>query len=240
MFRDLQGVARSLVDAGIMAERYPAVEPYESSLLEVGEGHLLYWETVGNPAVYLHGGLGGGSTPGARRHFEPGAYRAVLFGQRGCGRSRPLASEPDTELSTNTTTHLVADIERLREHLRIDRWVVVGVSWGVTLALVYARAHPERVTAMVLGAVTAGTRQEIDWITRDMGRVFPREWEAFAAVVPGAERMAAFWPTAGPGRYETPGRHPGHDGPRPIRHFQPSGHRLGPAPSLAKQPARRR
>lgn len=175
-----------------MAERYPAVEPYESGLLEVGDGHTLYWETVGNPvgtpAVYLHGGPGSGSTPRARRNFEPGAYRAVLFDQRGCGRSRPLASDPNADLSTNTTTHLVGDIERLRKHLGIDRWVVVGVSWGVTLALVYAQAHPDRVIAMVLAAVTAGTRRETDWITRDMGRVFPREWDAFAAAVPTAER----------------------------------------------------
>jgi proline iminopeptidase len=175
-----------------MAQRYPAVEPYESGLLEVGDGHTLYWETVGNPvgtpAVYLHGGPGSGGTPGTRRNFEPGTYRAVLFDQRGCGRSRPLASDPDADLCTNTTTHLVGDIERLREHLSIDRWIVVGVSWGVTLALVYAQAHPDRVTAMVLGAVTAGTRRETDWITRDMGRVFPREWDAFAAAVPAAER----------------------------------------------------
>jgi proline iminopeptidase len=175
-----------------VVERYPAVEPYESGLLEVPDGHVLYWETVGNragtPAVYLHGGPGSGSTPGARRNFDPSGFRAVLFDQRGCGRSRPLASEPETDLSTNTTAHLVADIERLREHLGIDRWVVMGVSWGVTLGLVYAQRHPERVIAMVLGAVTAGTRRETDWITRDMGRVFPREWERFAAAVPAAER----------------------------------------------------
>lgn len=175
-----------------MAERYPEVEPYASGTLEVGDGHTLYWETVGNPAgipaVYLHGGPGGGSTPGARRYFDPHAYRAVLFDQRGCGRSRPLAGDLDADLSTNTTIHLVRDIERLREHLGIDRWVVVGISWGVTLALVYAQAHPDRVAAMVLGAVTAGTRRETDWITRDMGRIFPREWDAFVAAVPPAER----------------------------------------------------
>ena len=168
------------------------MEPYESGLLEVPDGHVLYWETVGNPAgapaVYLHGGPGAGSTPGARRNFDPNGFRAVLFDQRGCGRSRPLASGPDADLSTNTTAHLVADIERLREHLGIDRWVVMGVSWGVTLGLVYAQRHTERVIAMVLGAVTAGTRRETDWITRDMGRVFPREWEQFAAAVPAAER----------------------------------------------------
>lgn len=175
-----------------MVKRYPSVEPYESGLLEVTDGHTLYWETVGNPAgipaVYLHGGPGGGSTPGARRSFDPSAYRAVLFDQRACGRSRPLASEPGADLSTNTTAHLVKDLEQLREHLGIDRWVIVGISWGVTLGLVYAQRHPNRVIAMVLAAVTAGTRQETDWITRDMGRVFPREWEEFVAAVPAADR----------------------------------------------------
>ena len=109
-----------------MTERYPAIDPYDSGTLEVGDGHTLYYEKVGNPsgvpAVYLHGGPGGGSTPGARRNFDPGAYRAVLFDQRGCGRSRPLASEPDADLRTNTTDHLIADIEHLREHLGIERW----------------------------------------------------------------------------------------------------------------------
>jgi proline iminopeptidase len=173
-------------------DRYPPVEPLESGLLEAGDGHTLYWETVGNPegvpAVFLHGGPGGGTSPGTRRYFDPQAYRAVLFDQRGCGRSHPLASEPDADLSTNTTAHLVADIELLREHLGINRWLVVGVSWGVTLALVYAQAHPDRVRGMVLAAVTTGTRRETDWITRDMGRVFPREWEAFVATVPEGER----------------------------------------------------
>ncbi|HEY2044158.1 MAG TPA: prolyl aminopeptidase [Jatrophihabitans sp.] len=175
-----------------MIDRYPPVEPYESGRLDVGDGNILYWETVGNPAgtpaVYLHGGPGAGSSAGARRNFDPMAYRAVLFDQRGCGRSRPLAEDPQVNLATNTTAHLVADIEALREHLGIDRWVVFGVSWGVTLGLVYAQAHPERVIAMVLGAVTSGSRRETEWITRDMGRIFPREWEAFAARVPAAER----------------------------------------------------
>ena len=174
-----------------MAERYPAVEPYQSGMLSVGDGHRLYWEAVGNPAgtaaLYVHGGPGGGCTAEARRYFDPGAYRAVLFDQRGCGRSRPLASAPDADLSTNTTPHLVDDLERLREHLGIDRWIVVGISWGVTLSLVYAQRHPQRVMAMVLAAVTAGTRRETNWITRDMGRIFPREWERFAAAVPTAD-----------------------------------------------------
>ncbi len=175
-----------------MTKRYPAVEPYNSGILEVGDGHELYYEGVGNPsgvpAVYLHGGPGGGCTPGARRNFDPDAYRVVLFDQRGCGRSRPLASEPHADLRTNTTDHLIADIERLREHLEIERWIVIGVSWGVTLGLAYAERYPERVSSMVLGAVTSGSRRETEWITRDMGRIFPREWERFTSVVPEAER----------------------------------------------------
>ncbi len=175
-----------------MAKRYPAIEPFASGMLEVGDGHELYWEEIGNPegtpAVYLHGGPGSGCSPGSRRNFDPNAYRAVLFDQRSCGRSRPLASKPDADLSTNTTRHLTADIEALRQHFGIERWVVAGGSWGVTLGLVYAQRYSERVRAMVLGAVTAGTRREIAWITRDMGRIFPREWERFVALVPEAER----------------------------------------------------
>lgn len=175
-----------------MKERYPAIEPFNSGMIEVSDGYRLYWEEVGNPAgipaLYLHGGPGGGCGVGSRRSFDPKAYRAVLFDQRGCGRSRPLASEPNTDLSTNTTDHLIADIEALREYLNIDRWVVVGSSWGVTLGLVYAQRYPNRVKAMVLGAITSGTRQEIEWITRDMGRVFPHEWERFCSHVPEAER----------------------------------------------------
>jgi proline iminopeptidase len=158
----------------------------------VPDGHSLYWESVGNPdglpALYLHGGPGSGCTPGARRHFDPGAYRAVLVDQRGCGRSRPLADDPAHDLSTNTTQHLVEDLERLRGHLGIERWVVLGISWGVTLGLAYALRHPGRVLAMVLAAVTTGRRLETDWITRDVGRIFPREWERFAALVPQAQR----------------------------------------------------
>lgn len=175
-----------------MAKRYPAIEAFASGMLQVSDGHTLYWEEIGNPqgtpALYLHGGPGSGCTPASRRNFNPKAYRAVLFDQRHCGRSHPLASTPDVDLTTNTTDHLIADIEALREHLGIDQWIVAGVSWGVTLALVYAQRRPHRVKGMVLGAVTAGTRQETTWITRDMGRVFPREWEHFAALVPEAER----------------------------------------------------
>ncbi len=175
-----------------MAELHPEIEPSAWGMLDVGDGHEVYWETVGDPAgvpaVYLHGGPGGGCRPGHRRSFDPSAYRAVLFDQRGCGRSRPLADTAAADLSTNTTEHLLADIERLREHLGVDRWVVAGGSWGVTLALAYAQRHPARVAAMVLAAVTSGTRRETEWITRDMRRIFPREWDAFAAGVAAGER----------------------------------------------------
>jgi len=171
---------------------YDPVEPDETGLLEVGDGHRVYWETVGDPdgtpAVYLHGGPGSGSTPFARRYFDPAGYRAVLFDQRGCGRSRPLADGPDADLAHNTTDHLIADLEALRTHLGIDRWVVLGISWGVTLGLAYAQRHPDRVRAMVLGAVTSGSRREVAWMTRDMGRIFPTEHEQFTAPVPADQR----------------------------------------------------
>jgi proline iminopeptidase len=157
-------------------------------MLDVGDGHQVYWECCGNPAgkpaLYLHGGPGSGCTPGGRRFFDPDAYRIVLFDQRGCGRSRPLASEPDADLSVNTTAHLIADIEALREHLGVERWIVLGLSWGATLGQAYAQAHLRRVEALVLGAVTTTSRREVEWITRDVGRLFPREWDRFAAAVP--------------------------------------------------------
>jgi proline iminopeptidase len=121
---------------------FPSADPYDSGLLDVGDGHQVYWEACGNadgrPAIYLHGGPGSGSTPDARRYFDPDAYRVVLFDQRGSGRSRPLASEPDTDLSANTTAHLIADIERLRQLHEIDSWTILGISWGSTLGLAYA------------------------------------------------------------------------------------------------------
>ena len=187
-------------------QRYPLVQPYDSGLLEVGDGNAVYWETVGAetgvPALYLHGGPGGGCGTGARRYFDPAHYRAVLFDQRGCGRSTPLADNPQVELATNTTAALVTDIEALRAHLGIDRWVVVGVSWGVTLGLVYAQAHPERVRAMVLGAVTSGSRQETEWITRDVGRIFPRHgrpspprWQPPSVAETWLVHTPGCWPT---------------------------------------------
>lgn len=171
-----------------MTSGAPAIEPYDSGMLDVGDGHLVYWECCGNPdgvpAVYLHGGPGSGASPGQRRFFDPDLHRGVIFDQRGAGRSRPLASAPDADLSTNTTQHLIADMELLREHLGIERWIVMGLSWGSTLAQAYAHAHPQRVIALVLGLVTTTSRREVEWITEDVGRIFPREWDRFAAAVP--------------------------------------------------------
>lgn len=188
---------------------YPEREPDEAGHLPVGDGQTLYWETVGHPAgvpvVYLHGGPGSGSSVRARRYFDPERFRAVLFDQRGCGRSTPLADEPRVDLSVNTTDHLVTDIERLREHLRIDQWIVLGVSWGVTLGLVYAQRHPGRALGMVLGAVTAGTRREIDWITRQVGRLFPANGNSSSRACPPATGAVIWlaptrgnWPAASP------------------------------------------
>lgn len=171
---------------------YPPIEPYETGRLDVGNGHSVYWEVCGNPAgkpaVVLHGGPGSGCTPGSRRYFDPARYRIVLFDQRNAGRSTPWAGEPEVDLSANTTPHLLRDMEQLREHLGIDRWLLHGGSWGVTLALAYAEAFPERVTELVLLAVTSADRWLLDWITRDMGRVFPREWDRFRAGVPEEDR----------------------------------------------------
>jgi proline iminopeptidase len=170
--------------------RFPTIEPDTRGMLDAGDGHRVYWECCGNPAgrpaLFLHGGPGSGSTPGQRRFFDPEAYRVVLFDQRGAGRSQPLASEPDPDLSTNTTAHLIADIEALRRHHRVARWTILGLSWGTTLGLAYAQAHPQRVSAMVLALVGTTTRREVEWLTRDVGRLFPREWDRFAAAVPAS------------------------------------------------------
>ncbi|GAA1782157.1 prolyl aminopeptidase [Leucobacter iarius] len=172
---------------------YPAIEPNRSGLLPVGDGHEVFWEESGNPAgkpvVFLHGGPGGGCSPDHRRYFDPARYRIVLFDQRGCGRSIPHASAPDADLSTNTTWHLVADIERLREHLGIDRWQVFGGSWGSTLALAYAQTHADRVTELVLRGIFTLRRSEIDWFYQEgASQLFPDVWEEYLSVIPEAER----------------------------------------------------
>jgi proline iminopeptidase len=175
-----------------MADLYPQIEPYERGILEVGDGHRVYWEACGNPtgkpALVLHGGPGSGCSTGMRRYFDPRVYQIVLFDQRGAGSSEPHASASEVDLSTNTTTHLLADIERLRQRLRIEQWLVFGVSWGSTLALAYAERHPHRVTEMVLACVATTTAREIDWITRGVGLFFPEAWTRFRNGVPEAER----------------------------------------------------
>lgn len=169
-----------------------APEPRLSGMLDVGDGQLLYWEETGDeagrPAVWLHGGPGGGLTPGHRRMMSRPGWRGVLLDQRGCGRSTPSAADPATDLSVNTTSHLVADLERLREARGIESWTVVGGSWGSTLALAYAIEHPERVDALLLMSVTTGDPSEIEWITRTVGRIFPEAWDAFVGHLPPGER----------------------------------------------------
>jgi proline iminopeptidase len=161
-------------------------------LLDVGDGNLIYWEICGNPqgkaAVVLHGGPGSGCTEDMRRYFDPSAYRIVLFDQRGCGRSLPHASDPTLDLVSNTTQHLVRDIERLRQDLAIDRWLVFGGSWGSTLALAYAELFPKRVSEMVLASVVTTSRREVRCVTRDVGRYFPQAWQRFREGLPEAER----------------------------------------------------
>ncbi|MBW0010453.1 MAG: prolyl aminopeptidase [Pseudonocardiales bacterium] len=175
-----------------MVEPYPEIEPYEQGMLDVGDGHRVYWEVCGNPggkpAVVLHGGPGSGCTPGSRRSFDPTRYRIVLFDQRNAGRSTPHGSNPAVDLSTNTTEHLIADIELLREHLGIDRWLVWGGSWGATLALAYAQRHPQRVSEIVLASVTMTRPADIDWLYHGVGRFFPEQWSRFRDGVPRADR----------------------------------------------------
>jgi len=161
-------------------------EPRTHGMLTVGDGHEIYWEDWGPadgvPALYVHGGPGGALGASRYRHrFDVTRTRVVGFEQRGCGRSTPHASDLTTSLHTNTTAQLIQDIERLREHLGIGAWIVNGVSWGSTLALAYAQAHPQRVLGLVLLAVTTTSRREVDWITEGVGAVFPEAWDRLAA-----------------------------------------------------------
>lgn len=175
-----------------MAALHPPIEPYDHGLLDMGDGNRVYWEACGNPdgkaALVVHGGPGSGCSPGMRRSFDPERYRIVLFDQRGCGRSTPHASDPATDMRVNTTEHLLADMERLREHLGIECWLLWGGSWGSTLSLAYAERHPERVSEIVIVSVTMTRRSDIDWLYRGVGRFFPQEWERFRAGVPESDR----------------------------------------------------
>ena len=167
---------------------YPPIDPFDQRMLDVGDGHRIYTEQCGLrdgvPVVVLHGGPGGGCSPVMRRYFDPGTYRVVLFDQRGCGRSRPHAS-----VEANTTWHLVADIERIRVSLGIERWIVFGGSWGATLALAYAQAHPERVARLLLRGVFLATRRELDWFYRGgAGQFWPDLWARFLSPLAPADR----------------------------------------------------
>ncbi len=169
---------------------YPPIRPYDSGFLRVSPIHEIYYEQSGNPkgkpVVFLHGGPGGGTDPKMRRFFDPKKYRIVLFDQRGCGRSRPSASLVD-----NTTWHLVADIETIREHLGIRKWQVFGGSWGSTLALAYAQKHPERCTELVLRGIFLLRRSELEWFYQNpegAASMFPDLWEHYLAPLTTEER----------------------------------------------------
>jgi proline iminopeptidase len=175
-----------------MTGRYPPIEPHDHGMLDTGDGNLVYWEVCGNPAgkpaLVVHGGPGSGCTASARRYFDSGRYRVILFDQRGCGRSTPSAADHGTDMSRNTTGQLLRDMERLREHLGVRRWLLYGGSWGSTLILAYAERHPDRVSEIVIAGVTTTRRSEIDWLYRGVGRFFPAEWERFRSAIPDPER----------------------------------------------------
>lgn len=181
-----------------MRTLYPAVEPYCERTLQVSELHTLYIEECGNPngipVVYLHGGPGAGIVPTFRRFFDPTRYRVVLFDQRGSGRSTPLG-----ELHENTTQHLIGDIEKVREHLGIERWLVYGGSWGSTLSLAYAQAHPERAAGLILRGVFLGRESEINWFVEASGGarwILPERWDRYESCIPEAQRghlIEAYW-----------------------------------------------
>src|SRR5215470_14925550 len=166
---------------------FPPIEPFATGMLPLDSLHAMYWEQCGNPegpaVLFLHGGPGAGATPTHRRFFDPAHYRIVIFDQRGAGRSRPLGT-----LIDNSTAHLVADIERLRQHLGIERWIAFGESWGSTLALAYAEAHPDRLCALVLRGIFLCRRAEVDWFLYGIRAIFPEPWRAFSGFLPESER----------------------------------------------------
>lgn len=179
----------------LRAELYPEIEPYSTDMLPLDAVHQMYWEQCGNPrgqpVIFLHGGPGAGSAPAHRRFFDPQHYRIVIYDQRGAGRSTPLG-----ELRDNTTPHLIEDIETLRRHLQIDRWLVFGGSWGSTLALAYGEAHPERCTGFILRGIFLCRRTEIDWFLYGLRTLFPDAWRTFAGAIPPGERhdlLAAYY-----------------------------------------------
>lgn len=176
-------------EAAVRLKLYPSIEPYSTGRLDVGNGHTIYYEECGNPdgrpVLVVHGGPGGGANPTMRRFHDPALYRIVLFDQRGCGRSTPYAS-----LENNTTWHLVADMERLRAHLGIERWQLFGGSWGSTLSLAYAQTHPGRVTGLILRGIFLLRRREIEWFyQRGCSAIFPDAFEDYQRQIPPDERV---------------------------------------------------
>ncbi|MBB3410369.1 proline iminopeptidase [Rhizobium sp. BK316] len=171
-----------------MSVLFPEIEPNQHGLLDTGDGNLVYWETCGNPvgkpALVLHGGPGSGCSTAARRYFDPSTYRIILFDQRNCGRSLPNAADAATDLSRNTTVHLIEDMERLRALFGVKKWAIFGNSWGSTLALAYAQSHPDHVSGIVIAGVTTTRRSEIDWLYRGIAPLFPEEWHRFGEALP--------------------------------------------------------
>lgn len=166
---------------------FPRLEPMTTDYLDVGDGHQVYWEQSGNPdgipVVFLHGGPGAGANPSHRRFFNPAFYRIIILDQRGSGRSKPFAS-----ITNNSTHHLIDDLEKLRIHLGIEKWMVFGGSWGSTLALAYAIAHPQNCLGLVLRGIFLGTQPEVDWFLYGMRAVFPEAWHTFSTFLPEQER----------------------------------------------------
>ncbi|HKO87980.1 MAG TPA: prolyl aminopeptidase [Burkholderiales bacterium] len=166
---------------------YPEIGPYQSGRLQLDAVHNMYWECSGNPqgipVVFLHGGPGAGSSPRHRRFFDPHAYRIIVYDQRGAGRSTPLG-----ELRDNTTPHLIDDLEQLRKYLGVEQWLVFGGSWGSTLAIAYAEAHPQRCLGLVLRGIFLCRRSEIDWFLYGLRNIFPDAWDRFAGHLPPEER----------------------------------------------------
>ncbi len=175
-----------------MVDPYPPTRPYDRGHLDTGDGNRVYYEQFGNPAgkpaLNVHGGPGAGWPQRPIRSWDPERYRLVRFDQRNCGLSTPHASDPSADMGLNTTWHLVADLERLREHLGIEKWLLAGASWGTTLVLAYAERHPERVSEIILQSMTTCGRDEIDWLYRGAGRFHPEAWDRFRDAVPEEER----------------------------------------------------
>ncbi|MGH1398973.1 MAG: prolyl aminopeptidase [Alphaproteobacteria bacterium] len=178
-----------------LLDLFPEIQPYSSGFLDVRDGHSLYWEQSGNPdgvpVLMLHGGPGAGASPVMRRFFDPDHYRIIIFDQRGCGRSTPLAS-----VKHNSAAHLVADIEALRERLYIDQWHIFGGSWGSTLALLYGIAHPQRCLSFILRGIFLCTRGEVDWFMGGIGKIFPEAWAQFSGLFPDSDDLLNDYYTA--------------------------------------------